>query len=94
MVADGVLLISPETNAIEPDVQGNIRSIESIHSKYYSTKAEKGKLSFLWFQRHCDPCPQNSLVVMGGSFQENMVHGTDRRVGYVDGEDRGRAYSC
>ena len=25
-------------------------------------------------------CPQNSLFVMGGSYQENMVHWTDRRL--------------
>ena len=51
-------------------------------AKHHWTKVEDmGKLSHYLSTGLVIPiwCPQNSLVVMGGSFPENMIHWTDRR---------------
>ena len=80
MVAGGVLWMSHTRNSHRSDMPGN-RFIEWVYTKYCSRTADKGKLSVYCLKGLVIPvcCPPNSLVVMGGSFQENMVHWTDKR---------------
>ena len=80
IVADRVLWISPTTNSIKHDVSGN-KSIDWMMARWNRKTADNGKLRYYAEENLVIPvwCPQNSVLVMGGTFQENMCQWTEKR---------------
>ena len=80
----GVLWISPTTNSIKHDVSGN-KSIDWIKARWNRKTADNGKLRYYAEEKLVIPiwCPQNRVLVMGGTFQQNMCHWTEKSGGYV-----------
>jgi hypothetical protein len=76
---DGILWIGPTQNGFTAQPGMKNRSIDWIHQKFEGRSADKGKLAF-YLQKDCVVpiwVPANSIIVMGGTFQENMIHWTD-----------------
>ena len=80
IVADGVLWISPTTNSIKHDVSVN-KSIDWIKARWSRKTEDSGKLHYYAEEHLVIPawCPQNSVLVMGGTFQQHMCHWTEKR---------------
>ena len=86
---DGILWIGPTQNGFTQPGMMN-RSIKWIHERFQSKSADKGILAF-YLQKDCVVpiwAPANSIIVMGGTFQENMIHWTDRRKDLLKSLDR------
>ena len=80
LVGDGILWFCPTTNGHRISAPNN-KTIEAVHQKYGCKSADKGKLKTYLANNLVLPvrCQPNSLIVMGGTFQENMIHWTDSR---------------
>ena len=85
IVADGVLWISPTTNSIKHDVSGN-KSIDWIKARWSRKTADNGKLRYYAEENLVIPvwCPQNSVLVMGGTFPTTHVPLDREEGGYVE----------
>ena len=57
------------------------KAIDWVTQNYWCKSADRGKIAHYVANKLVIPiwCPQNSLFIMGGSFQQNMVRWTDRR---------------
>ena len=75
LVADGTLWISPIAHAGKTRAQCSI-SFEWVANHHWTKSSDKGKMAHYLSKGLVIPIwrPQRSLVVTGGSFQENMVH--------------------
>ena len=91
LVADGVLWISPTTNAGKTNAQSN-RSMAWIVENHWCRTSDQGNLSHYLHSGLVLPiwCPQNSLVVMGGGGLIPRKHDSlDRpEIGPVECADR------
>jgi hypothetical protein len=84
-VADGVLWISPTTTSIKPNAPGN-KSIDWIKARWGRKTADNGKLRCYAEENPVIPvwCPQNSVLVMGGTFQQKHAPVGREEGGYVE----------